>query len=85
MSHNACGCRAEEEISQTRLVRAHDDAICVLRFGEFRNLAARVAIDHYGFGMGYGWDTFLGPVELKYTYSPETGNSVWFVNVGFSF
>ena len=42
-------------------------------------------IDHYGFGMGYGWDTFLGPVELKYTYSPETGNSVWFVNVGFSF
>ncbi|PQB05608.1 patatin-like phospholipase family protein [Aureitalea marina] len=42
-------------------------------------------IDYSGFSIGYGWKTFLGPVELKYAYSPEVKEDVWYVNVGFSF
>ena len=42
-------------------------------------------IDYSGFSVGYGWKTFLGPVELKYAYSPELKEDIWYVNVGFSF
>lgn len=38
-----------------------------------------------GYGIGYGWDSFLGPIEAKYTWSPETGKGQWFVNLGFWF
>ncbi|WP_179343254.1 patatin-like phospholipase family protein [Winogradskyella ursingii] len=38
-----------------------------------------------GYALGYSLETFLGPLEAKYTYSPETGNSYWFFNLGFWF
>ncbi|PJB13155.1 MAG: patatin [Flavobacteriales bacterium CG_4_9_14_3_um_filter_40_17] len=38
-----------------------------------------------GYALGYGLETFIGPVEIKYTWSPETGNSTWFFNLGFWF
>lgn len=38
-----------------------------------------------GYALGYGLETFVGPVEIKYTWSPETGNSIWFFNLGFWF
>ena len=41
--------------------------------------------DFSGYGLGYSLETFLGPLEAKYTYSPETGNSHWFFNLGFWF
>lgn len=41
--------------------------------------------DYSGYALGYGWDTFLGPIDLTYSYSPETKESVWFFNVGFWF
>ena len=42
-------------------------------------------IDYSGFAVGYGLETFLGPIEAKYTYSPEFKRSFWFFNVGFWF
>jgi len=43
------------------------------------------SISHYGFAFGYGLETFLGPVELKYSYSPDLGEDQWYVNIGFRF
>lgn len=41
--------------------------------------------DFSGYGIGFGSQTLLGPVDLKYTYSPETQESQWFVSIGFWF
>lgn len=41
--------------------------------------------DFTGYALGYSLETFLGPLEAKYTYSPETGDSYWFFNLGFWF
>lgn len=41
--------------------------------------------DYSGYALGYSLETFLGPLEGKYTYSPETGNGYWFFNLGFWF
>ena len=38
-----------------------------------------------GYALGYGLETIIGPVEVKYSWSPETSDSyVWF-SVGFLF
>ncbi|MBP1840318.1 patatin-like phospholipase family protein [Formosa algae] len=41
--------------------------------------------DYTGYALGYGWDSFLGPIEATYSFSPETKESVWFLNIGFWF
>ncbi|HLV40192.1 patatin-like phospholipase family protein [Xanthomarina sp.] len=41
--------------------------------------------DYSGYAIGYALETFIGPIELKYTYSPETKKSIWFFNLGFWF
>lgn len=38
-----------------------------------------------GYGVGYGIKTFIGPMELKYTYSPDISQSIWFINLGYWF
>ena len=38
-----------------------------------------------GFGLGYGLETLIGPVEIKYTWSPETHYSAFWFNLGFVF
>ncbi|RAV29519.1 patatin-like phospholipase family protein [Sinomicrobium soli] len=38
-----------------------------------------------GYAVGYGLETFLGPIELKYSWSPERGKGRWFFNLGFWF
>ncbi|WP_439151007.1 patatin-like phospholipase family protein [Winogradskyella sp.] len=43
------------------------------------------APDYSGYALGYSLETFLGPLEGKYNYSPETGESYWFFNLGFWF
>ena len=43
------------------------------------------APDYSGYAFGYSLDTFLGPLEAKVTYSPETKKSIWFFNLGFWF
>jgi len=38
-----------------------------------------------GYGVGYTWDTFVGPIEFKYTWSPDDKRDFWLINVGFWF
>ena len=42
-------------------------------------------VDYSGYAAGYAIETFLGPMEVKYTYSPEVKRSYWFFNLGFWF
>ncbi|QTD36648.1 patatin-like phospholipase family protein [Polaribacter batillariae] len=38
-----------------------------------------------GYALGYSYDSFLGPIELKYSWSPDTNENVWLFNLGFWF
>jgi NTE family protein len=38
-----------------------------------------------GFGLGYGFESFLGPIQLYYSWSPEVDNGNFFVSVGYWF
>jgi NTE family protein len=38
-----------------------------------------------GYAIGYGIETFLGPLELKYSFSPQQKDGQVFVNIGFKF
>ncbi len=42
-------------------------------------------IDYSGYAIGYGLETFLGPMEIKYSISPERDKGEWFVSVGYRF
>ncbi len=42
-------------------------------------------IDYSGYAFGYGLETILGPIEVKYSFSPERDTDEWYVNVGFRF
>jgi len=41
--------------------------------------------DYSGYAFGYALESFVGPIEVKYTFSPETDESFWFFNLGFWF
>ena len=38
-----------------------------------------------GYAVGYSVETFLGPIELKYTWSPDHSDHYWLFNLGFWF
>ena len=38
-----------------------------------------------GYGVGYGWESFLGPLQIIYSWSPEGDNSNVFFSVGYWF
>ncbi len=38
-----------------------------------------------GYAFGYTWDTFIGPIGLKYSWSPDTVDHFWYFNLGFWF
>ncbi|MFY9241563.1 MAG: patatin-like phospholipase family protein [Polaribacter sp.] len=38
-----------------------------------------------GYAIGYSYDSFLGPLELKYSWSPDTNRASWLFNLGFWF
>jgi len=38
-----------------------------------------------GYSAGYGVNTIIGPIELIYSWSPDTNQDFWFINVGFWF
>ena len=42
-------------------------------------------VHHKAFFAGYGLETILGPMELKYSYSPERDQSEWYVALGYRF
>jgi len=38
-----------------------------------------------GYMLGYGLDTFLGPIEINYSWSPDHEQTYWHFNVGYWF
>jgi len=38
-----------------------------------------------GYAVGYGLETIIGPIELKYSWSPDHNDRFWFFNLGFWF
>lgn len=40
---------------------------------------------YMGYALGYGIETFLGPIELKYSFSPQRDDAEVFVVIGFRF
>jgi len=38
-----------------------------------------------GYGIGYGWESFLGPVQAHYSWSPEGKTSNFFFSLGYWF
>lgn len=42
-------------------------------------------INYTGFAAGYGMETFFGPIEVKYSFSPEREAGEWHVTAGFRF
>ena len=41
--------------------------------------------NYSGYAFGYGLETIVGPVELKHSWSPETGDHYTWFSIGFSF
>ena len=41
--------------------------------------------DYSGYAIGYSLETFLGPVEAKYSVSPVLKESLWHIAIGFWF
>jgi NTE family protein len=41
--------------------------------------------DYSGYAIGYSVETFLGPIEIKYSWTPDTKSGKWFFNLGFWF
>ena len=38
-----------------------------------------------GYAIGYSYNSILGPIELKYSWSPDTKQRYWLFNLGFWF
>ena len=38
-----------------------------------------------GYAVGYSYDTFIGPLEIKYSWSPDHNEDYWLFNLGFWF
>ena len=41
--------------------------------------------DYSGYALGYAINSFIGPIQIKYSYSPERKDSAWYFNLGFWF
>lgn len=41
--------------------------------------------DYSGYAIGYGWESFLGPLEVHYSWSPEGKTSNFFFSLGYWF
>lgn len=43
------------------------------------------APDYSGYGLGYAWESFFGPVQVLYSWSPEGKNNLFYVSIGYWF
>lgn len=51
----------------------------------FNNTEWLAKAAHSGYALGYGMETLVGPIELKYTWSPELTKGFTWISVGFTF
>lgn len=42
-------------------------------------------VNYSAYSLGYGLETVLGPMEIKYAYSPEMNKGEWYVALGYRF
>ncbi|TDQ33089.1 patatin-like phospholipase family protein [Zeaxanthinibacter enoshimensis] len=61
----------------TNIANVEDD---LFRTGEWFT-----APDYTGFAVGYGWQSFMGPVQAYYAWSPELGDGRFLISVGYWF
>ncbi|MDT7829074.1 patatin-like phospholipase family protein [Pricia sp. S334] len=52
----------------------------IFRTGEWFTLP-----DYSGYGIGYGWESFLGPLQVHYSWSPEGKTNNFFFSLGYWF
>ncbi len=43
------------------------------------------APNYSGYGVGYGWESFIGPLQIMYSWSPERNSNNLFFSVGYWF
>jgi NTE family protein len=43
------------------------------------------APDYSGFGVGYGWESFFGPVQIMYSWTPQNNDGNLFFSIGYWF
>jgi NTE family protein len=43
------------------------------------------SVDYTGYAVGLGLETFIGPIEIKYSFSPELDEGEWYITAGFRF
>lgn len=41
--------------------------------------------DYTGYGIGYGFESFIGPAEIMYNWSPEGSDGFWMFSLGYRF
>ena len=41
--------------------------------------------DFSGYGISYGWDSFIGPVQVMYSWTPELNDGNFFFSIGYWF
>ena len=41
--------------------------------------------DFTGYALGYGWESFFGPVQVVYSWSPEINDGNFFFSIGYWF
>ena len=64
-------------IVAANIAKVTDD---ILRPGSFKR-----APSYFGYGLGYGFESILGPAQLMYTKSPLNGPGAVFFTLGFPF
>lgn len=69
--------RKNHLLLQANMANIDDD---LFRTGEWFT-----APDYTGFGIGYGLESFLGPVQVYYSWTPQRNDSHLFFSVGFWF
>lgn len=42
-------------------------------------------VDYTGYAIGGSLETFMGPLDVKYSFSPERDEGEWYISVGFRF
>ncbi|WP_008639716.1 patatin-like phospholipase family protein [Bizionia argentinensis] len=65
----------------------------IIASGNFANVADNIfdsgewftSPNYTGYALGYSIETFIGPIEAKYSWSPEVKKSIWYFNLGFWF
>jgi len=69
--------RKHHMMFSVNIANVEDD---IFRTGEWFTLP-----DFSGYGLSYGWDSFIGPVQVMYSWTPELNDGNFFFSIGYWF